>query len=305
MPDKPYQVSADDKDFLTLSANLGVDYQALRAANPYVQSLSQGQFINVPSGTLTGASALGTDPGAVASFEQAVIPRPTNLASGTGGASGTATLRRAAAPPVTPNAQANEWLARVSGKTPAKPAGNTPYTDYAQRAGAQALNADAALNQFATTGTLPAGLNQNVINFLISQGADPALVQKAMVGGAQAEAFSNDPLAGTPGHYYVDEKTAPFVGQNITLKDGSKRLLLSDKNGRLYYAQPGQSKYRQAKRRYRNRERDRQLYAPSAEQIAAQQAADAAILAAQQAAELAAQVRGDSATTTLSVILGS
>lgn len=48
-PNNPYQVTEDDKDFLTLAANLNVDYNQLRAANPYVQSLSQGQFINIPN----------------------------------------------------------------------------------------------------------------------------------------------------------------------------------------------------------------------------------------------------------------
>lgn len=130
----PYQVQANDKDFLTLAANLGANYNQLRAANPYVQSLSQGQWLNVP--------------------------------------------------------QTTGYLQSEKG-----PGIGTPQT------------------------TRP-----------------PAL-------GA------GDPLAGTAGHYYVDEKTAPLVGQIITRADGSRRRLLTDKNGRLYYGKIGQNRRGREKRR--------------------------------------------------------
>jgi hypothetical protein len=66
---------------------------------------------------------------------------------------------------------------------------------------------------------------------------------------AQKAAMTNDPLAGQPGHYYVDEKTAPFVGQIITRADGSRRRLLTDKNGRLFYGKIGQNRRGREKRR--------------------------------------------------------
>jgi hypothetical protein len=50
-----YQVKEGDRDFLTLAANLGTDYNSLKQANPSIQSLSQGQFISVPNYGLGGA----------------------------------------------------------------------------------------------------------------------------------------------------------------------------------------------------------------------------------------------------------
>ncbi len=272
-----YQVKAEDKDFLTLSANLGMDYSTLRAANPYVQSLSQGQYINLPAAagrpTPSPAGVVSRATGGLASPLPRFSQGPTAPA------------------PITPNAQANAWLARVSGSSPTAPQGaGESYADYAQRAGARALNAEAALNQFMTTGTLPPDLNPNVISMLVAQGADPTKIQQAMTKGAQEAATSTDPLAGSPGHYYVDEKTAPFVGQIIKLRNGQRRRLLTDKNGRLYYAKPNAS---------------RGSYRRRAANQAEATAATAAAAAAAAAAALAAQVRGDNAVTTLNVILGS
>lgn len=53
MPDpiKDYQVQEQDKDLLTLAANLNVDYNKLKEANPFTKSISPGQFINVPTNT--------------------------------------------------------------------------------------------------------------------------------------------------------------------------------------------------------------------------------------------------------------
>lgn len=45
----PYQITDEDDDLLTTANNLGIPYEALVAANPNIQSVSQGQYINVPS----------------------------------------------------------------------------------------------------------------------------------------------------------------------------------------------------------------------------------------------------------------
>lgn len=49
----PYQIKEEDEDLLTTANNLGVPYDLLTQANPNIQSVSQGQFINVPN-LLTG-----------------------------------------------------------------------------------------------------------------------------------------------------------------------------------------------------------------------------------------------------------
>ena len=287
-----YQVTEDDKDFLTLAARLNVNYNQLKAANPYVQSLSQGQFINVPGGAVSPEAQLEAQreftEAAQQKFGQPGYKPPQSRSLVVNAAAqGFADRQRApvpAYPMVTPNAQANAWLAGQP--TPNAPAStNTGYFKERTQAGV-----DAALNQFATTGTLPPNLSMEIEQQLIAQGADPAKLQQAKQKGAQTAAQANDPLAGTPGHYYVDEKTAPFVGQIITLRDGSRKRLLTDKNGRLYYAKPTMSRRGYAKRAARRR---------------AQAGPTAAQLAAHHAAELAALVRGDNAVTSLNVVMGA
>lgn len=53
-----YQVQTDDKDLLTLSEKLNVPYQDLTNANPNINSISEGQYITVPTpqATFTGST---------------------------------------------------------------------------------------------------------------------------------------------------------------------------------------------------------------------------------------------------------
>ena len=45
-----YQVQNNDKDLMELAARTNTPYQTLKNLNPYINSISQGQVINVPSG---------------------------------------------------------------------------------------------------------------------------------------------------------------------------------------------------------------------------------------------------------------
>jgi hypothetical protein len=45
---QPYQVEETDRDLLTLAEKLKLDYPTLKAANPSITSISPGQFINRP-----------------------------------------------------------------------------------------------------------------------------------------------------------------------------------------------------------------------------------------------------------------
>lgn len=241
---QPYQVKPEDKDFLTLAANLQVNYQDLRSANPYIQSLSQGQMVNVPGTTPSpNAGLVANVMQHQTAIQQANAPTP-KIAGVSTSISGIPKPPSQAYNAYGPNRGPN-------GASLAAPASAyAGYQDFAQRQGVKNLSPDAALNQWATTQTLPPDLDPSVADYLISQGADPALIQQAMQKGAQeaAKITVTDPLAGTPGHYYVDETTAPHVGTIITRKDGTRRWLLKDKNGRLYYSKVGQNRRGRAAR---------------------------------------------------------
>jgi hypothetical protein len=162
-------------------------------------------------------------------------------------------------------------------------ASGSPSAMSAYRQQERITNQVTALDQFfQANGYLPSNIPSDVMAAMIAQGANPAVIKQAQEAGAgqsQAPGAASDPLAGTPGHYYVDETTAPFVGQIITVR-GRRRRLLADKDGRLYYAKPGQSRRRRAQIRQilRDRANAAQIQQP--------------------------EVRGNMATA-LSVILGS
>jgi hypothetical protein len=128
-------------------------------------------------------------------------------------------------------------------------------------------------------GYLPSNIPSDVMAAMIAQGANPAVIKKLQEQGAAQQApGANDPLAGTAGHYYVDETTQPLLGRIIFVR-GKRRRLMADKDGRLYYIKPGQSRRRRAQIRQILRDRNAaQLQQP--------------------------EVRGNM-TTALSVILGS
>lgn len=74
MPDNTdYQVTQADKDLLTLSQRLNVDYQQLKQANPSIKSISPGQFINIP----TKQTFTGVTPGNI----KPVVPKNTPTGS--------------------------------------------------------------------------------------------------------------------------------------------------------------------------------------------------------------------------------
>ena len=64
-----YQVQETDKDLMELAARTKTSYQTLKNLNPYINSISQGQVINVPSG-------FGTTPNPM------FATTPTNLNQG-------------------------------------------------------------------------------------------------------------------------------------------------------------------------------------------------------------------------------
>ena len=87
---------------------------------------------------------------------------------------------------------------------------------------------------------------------------------KAASGPSTQQYGASDPNAGTPGHYYVDEKTAPLVNRVIRV-NGKQKILRADKNGRLYYDKVGQNR----SGREINRQREAAAQAAQAAQTAA------------------------------------
>jgi len=83
-----YKVSPQDKDFLTISNNLGVDYKNLLAANPNISSVSTGQFISLPNDL--GEKALPPAPNPsflqnIVSAKQSYAPPPSAPVLNSGG----------------------------------------------------------------------------------------------------------------------------------------------------------------------------------------------------------------------------
>ena len=302
----PYQVKQEDKDFLTLAANLGVDYNRLRQANPYVQSISTGQYINMPvsspnpnnvfapavnAGSVTGSNvyrAPVSNQSAMNAFRQQETfynrapptPRPSNPA----------VLNQGVIPSVA-------FIGRFEDGSPVPASTANPSAMTAFRTQENITNQVTALDQFyQQNGYLPPNIPPAVKAAMIAQGANPAAIQQAQQAGVgqSPTGAASDPLAGTPGHYYVDEQTAPFVGRIITV-NGKRRILRADKEGRLYYQKPGQSKRGRAINRDRRREA-----------AVAQQAAQAAAAAAAQQVLPTPDVNyRDAPVTALSVVLGS
>lgn len=263
MPPRPYQVREEDKDFLTLSANLGVDYSQLRQANPYVQSLSQGQFINVPrpSAQQSHAALVAN----VQQHQQAIQP-PTTPAMTAGASAGAGALSPsfsntfsspAAAQSGTPPGVLNYSQLAASSANPSAMS--------AFRQEQYVTNQVTALDQFfQQNGYLPANIPSDVMAAMIAQGANPAQIKQLQEQGAAAQTpGASDPLSGTPGHYYVDETTAPFVGRVIIVR-GKKRILRTDKDGRLYYQKIGQSRRGRAINRQRRAAAAAAAVAPAA-----------------------------------------
>jgi hypothetical protein len=267
---QPYQVKPEDKDFLTLAANLQMNYQDLRAANPYVQSLSQGQYVNVPAPNAGLVANVTQHQQAIQQANMVPLPAP----SATSG-QGLTWIQRAAAMRSTGNPSVPE------------PAGNitvppsAAYNAYGPNRGRNASNPSTSnritgrgmgidprlyqaykdlaeqIENGEAPGVVPAsnlGLLGATPQSMVAAGyvLDPKTGNYVAPGSAGRPAGAvTDPLAGQPGHYYVDEKTAPLVGQIITLADGRKRRLLTDKNGRLYYGKQGVNRRARARRQER------------------------------------------------------
>lgn len=236
----PYQVREEDKDFLTLAANLGTDYSQLRQANPFVQSLSTGQYINVPKAP--GLSApLGPTPAA-----------NINQYGGTGstpyGPQAPQTSRLGA--PYGPGYRSQPSFSPVPSGITGRGMGIDPklyslYKDLAKQIEAGTPPTNIPASNLALLGTTSQKLTAAGYVF------DAKTNSYKAPGAVSGLPTVSDPLAGSPGHYYVDETTAPLVGTVITRADGTHRRLLMDKNGRLFYGKIGASRRGKEARRRR------------------------------------------------------
>lgn len=247
MAKQPYQVTAQDKDLATLSANLGIDYNAVKEANPYISSVSEGQYISIPSGSFSGAtigaggSSTTTNADRFAEYQAQQILSSQQVNYSDLAAKGAQRVKLQSYQP--PNGINYSQLAgKLTSSTPN--VGNTAssYSDLAAKSGIQSVkNINILKSNFQSA---YASNNPDLLPTNIT-------MQQAIAAGVSQDFILNnyDPQPnGTyspkgyvqkqPGSFYVDEKTKPFLGKVITV-NGKQKRLMTDKNGKLYYADPG------------------------------------------------------------------
>lgn len=248
MAKQPYQVTAQDKDLATLAANLGMDFQAVQQANPYINSISEGQYITVP----TTAPNIAPTVNAIGNIvPAATVPTGSFLAGG-----GTSALGFKAAT-VQPSLMAAKEGAGITTsiggfQTPATGTGSglpkknpDPYLAGLETqavigsfGNAYSKNDPSLLPQTMTKEQWKdAGIDPNTISEYYDMQKDGTYKLKGSLG----QTAQQQQQANNPGAHYVDDKTKPLVGKELII-NGKRRILRADKNGRLYYEKPNNRK---------------------------------------------------------------